>query len=69
VLNVVEPQASGIGGGLFGLLYVDGEVKALDGREEAPENFHGDVYCADADCSSFMFVVQLLLASHELQSI
>lgn len=37
-LNVVEPQSSGIGGGLFALIYLaeSGEVVALDGREEAP---------------------------------
>jgi gamma-glutamyltranspeptidase / glutathione hydrolase len=36
VLNLVEPQSSGIGGGAF-LLYSDGTaVKAFDGREMAP---------------------------------
>src|SRR3569832_201733 len=36
VLNLVEPQSSGIGGGAF-LLHFDGkEVKAFDGRETAP---------------------------------
>lgn len=36
VLNLVEPQSSGIGGGSF-MLYFDGkEVKAYDGRETAP---------------------------------
>ena len=36
VLNLVEPQSSGIGGGAF-LLYWDGKtVKAFDGRETAP---------------------------------
>ena len=36
VLNLVEPQSSGIGGGAF-LMYYDGkEVKAFDGRETAP---------------------------------
>jgi gamma-glutamyltranspeptidase/glutathione hydrolase len=38
VLNVVEPQSSGIGGGGFLLLYLadNREVVTLDGREEAP---------------------------------
>lgn len=36
VLNLVEPQSSGIGGGAF-MLYFDGsKVKAFDGRETAP---------------------------------
>jgi len=36
VLNLVEPQASGIGGGAF-MLHFDGHVvKAFDGRETAP---------------------------------
>ncbi|HEX7926625.1 MAG TPA: gamma-glutamyltransferase family protein, partial [bacterium] len=37
-LNVVEPQSSGIGGGLFLIAYLaaTGQVVALDGREEAP---------------------------------
>ncbi len=39
VLNVVEPQSSGLGGGAF-LLYYDAqkqEVLAYDGREKAPK--------------------------------
>jgi gamma-glutamyltranspeptidase/glutathione hydrolase len=36
VLNLVEPQSSGIGGGAF-MMYFDGNaVKAFDGRETAP---------------------------------
>ena len=36
VLNLVEPQSSGIGGGAF-MMYFDGNiVKAYDGRETAP---------------------------------
>lgn len=46
VLNVVEPQSSGIGGGGF-LLYYDAEeqkVYAYDGREEAPASAGSDLF-------------------------
>lgn len=36
VLNLVEPQSSGIGGGAFLLYYSKGKVTAFDGREAAP---------------------------------
>lgn len=36
VLTLVEPQSSGIGGGLFLLVAEAGRVRALDGRETAP---------------------------------
>lgn len=36
VLNLVEPQSSGIGGGAFLLSWKDGELIAWDGRETAP---------------------------------
>ena len=41
VLNLVEPQSSGIGGGAF-IMYYDNKTKNLsawDGREKAPLNF------------------------------
>jgi len=44
VLNVVEPQSSGVGGGGF-MLYYDaetGQVRAYDGREVAPAAAWGD---------------------------
>lgn len=44
VLNLVEPQASGIGGGGFLIHYAaaTGEIAAFDGREVAPASAKGD---------------------------
>ncbi len=49
VLTVAEPYASGIGGGLFAVLYdaETGEVLNVDGREEAPREFHPDAFRAE----------------------
>lgn len=46
VLTVTEPYASGIGGGLFMLIYdaESGEVIAIDGREEAPAAYTPDIF-------------------------
>ncbi len=45
VLTLVEPQSSGIGGGLF-LLVSDaqGQMRAFDGRETAPASAHANMY-------------------------
>ena len=46
VLNLVEPQSSGIGGGGFAVYY-DNSQKALttwDGRETAPKNIKKDIF-------------------------
>lgn len=49
VLNVAEPYASGIGGGAFMVLYdaKSGRVINIDGREEAPRDFHPDAFRDD----------------------
>ncbi len=46
VLTVTEPYASGIGGGAFLVLYLadSGKVITIDGREEAPREFHPDAF-------------------------
>lgn len=46
VLNVTEPHTSGIGGGLFMMMFEadTGEVLAYDGREEAPRSFEEDAF-------------------------
>jgi len=53
MLNVVQPQSSGIGGGSFVVIHnaATGEVSTLDGREEAPNTFHENAFCAGADCA------------------
>ena len=51
-LNVVQPMMSGIGGGCF-IVYYDFEDKAvfaIDGREEAPNAYHGKIFCKNPEC-------------------
>jgi len=49
VLNLVEPQSSGIGGGAF-LMHLNGkssEISTYDGREKAPATAHPDMFLND----------------------
>lgn len=47
-LGVVDGHNSGIGGGLFALVYwADGRVEAVDAREMAPAGAHRDMYVRD----------------------
>jgi gamma-glutamyltranspeptidase / glutathione hydrolase len=54
VLGLVEPQSSGIGGGLF-LVHFDGtKVQAFDGRETAPAAATPDLFMKDGKPMGFM---------------
>ena len=56
VLNLVEPQSSGIGGGAF-LLHWDaatGSLKAYDGRETAPASARPDRFLVDGKPKPFI---------------
>jgi gamma-glutamyltranspeptidase/glutathione hydrolase len=44
VLNVVEPQSSGIGGGAFALVHSAGGVTSWDARETAPAGARADMF-------------------------
>jgi gamma-glutamyltranspeptidase / glutathione hydrolase len=60
VLNLVEPQSSGIGGGGF-VLYWDNKAKRLyayDGREMAPAGVKPDVFLKDGKPMPFMDAVR-----------
>ncbi len=61
VLNLVEPQSSGIGGGAF-LLYWsqrDGHVESYDGRETAPATARPDRFLA-ADGAPMPFMAAMI---------
>lgn len=54
VLGLVEPQSSGIGGGLF-LVHFDGKtVRTYDGRETAPAAATPDLFMKDGKPMGFM---------------
>lgn len=44
VLNLVEPQSSGIGGGALAMLFDGRTVRAFDGRETAPREVREDLF-------------------------
>lgn len=67
VLNVVEPQGSGIGGGGFFLFYEakSGRVFAFDGRERAPKEVTPDLYL-DADGGPIPYIPDRVTGGHSV---
>ena len=59
MLNVVQPQSTGIGGGCFVVIFnaSTGQVSTLDGREEAPSAMHENSFCADPACAQVYFLL------------
>lgn len=57
VLNVVEPQSSGIGGGAFAVIAKGDEVTTLDGRETAPKGATPDMFLEDGEPLPFLKAV------------
>ncbi|MEM6943966.1 MAG: gamma-glutamyltransferase family protein [Pseudomonadota bacterium] len=53
VLNVVEPQSSGLGGGAFALVHGPDGLTTLDARETAPASAGPDLFLDDGEPLSF----------------
>lgn len=57
VLNVVEPQSSGIGGGAFAVVHGPGGLTSWDGRETAPAGAASDMFMKDGEPLPFLRAV------------
>lgn len=57
VLNVVEPQSSGIGGGAFALVHRGRTIHSYDGREVAPAGATPDMFLQDGEPLPFRTAV------------
>lgn len=57
VLNVVEPQSSGIGGGAFALVHGPDGLTSWDARETAPRGATPDMFMADGETLPFLEAV------------
>ena len=53
VLNVVEPQSSGIGGGAFAVVYGPSGITSFDARETAPAGATPDMFMENGDTLPF----------------
>jgi gamma-glutamyltranspeptidase/glutathione hydrolase/leukotriene-C4 hydrolase len=52
-LGVVAPQSSGLGGGLFMVVYSDGQMQTLNARETAPEDVNPAYYADNSDEAAY----------------